>query len=871
MKNLNRASTGLDSLDTVIDHLRIGDNVVWQVDDIAGYKAMVRPFVERSLQNGHSLNYMRFAQHEPLLEPRQGLTIHRINSAEGFESFATRIHAIITREGRGAYYVFDSLSDLLPAWGSDLMIGNFFMITCPYLFELDTIAYFALMRSQHCYATVARIRETTQVLFDAYSCGADQGGTGNFYVQPMKVWKRYLPTMFLPHLNKNGIFTPLTNSLDTSMLFQHMSRFTENPRRNLDYWDRLFMDAEDLVAGNADAQARAGMVAKLCDFMITREPRMSRLIRDNFTLEDMLDIKSRLIGSGFIGGKTVGLLLARKILHRDTTTDWPGILEHHDSFYIGSDVYYSYLVNNDCWKLRMQQKTPEGYLSVAPVLAEEILNGRFTDDIREHFLQIIEYFGQSPIILRSSSLLEDAFGNAFAGKYESVFCANQGSPEERYAAFEQAVKRIFAGTMNEDALMYRRQRGLEDQDEQMALLVQRVSGSYRKQYFFPDIGGVGVSYNTFVWKKGMDPRAGMLRMVFGLGTRAVDRVEGDYPRLVALDDPMSRPFSTMDDMRTFSQHSVDVINTAENTLQTVPFLDLANNDPGLPLEHIAVPDHESTQRLRDYGKEGQQAWVITFDDLLTNSPFTAIMQAMLKRLEQQYDYPVDVEFTVNFTRGADFRINLVQCRPLQTYGEDRPVQLPDETLRRDVLFSLDGNFMGGSLSQAIDRIVFIEPEAYVRLPLYQKYEVARVVGTLNRQIRSRAELPTMLLGPGRWGTTTPTLGVPVHFADISNMTVLGEIASREGNFMPELSFGTHFFQDLVENRIFFVAIFPWKEGVMYDTSWLGSLPSVLAEVAPEKAAFEAVVKVYDVRQYGVRIIADVVKQQLVCSRSERGA
>ena len=208
MKNLNRASTGLDSLDTVIDHLRIGDNVVWQVDDIVGYKAMVMPFVERSLQNGHRVNYMRFAQHEPLLEPRQGLTIHRIDSAEGFESFATRIHAIITREGRGAYYVFDSLSDLLPAWGSDLMIGNFFMITCPYLFELDTIAYFALMRSQHCYSTVARIRETTQVLFDAYSCGADPGGSGNFYVQPMKVWKRYLPTMFLAAFKQKRYLYP---------------------------------------------------------------------------------------------------------------------------------------------------------------------------------------------------------------------------------------------------------------------------------------------------------------------------------------------------------------------------------------------------------------------------------------------------------------------------------------------------------------------------------------------------------------------------------------------------------------------------------------------------------------------------------------
>jgi len=869
MKNLNRASTGLESLDTVIDNLRIGDNVVWQVDDIAGYESMVRPFVECSLQEGRNVIYMRFAQHEPLLEARSGLTIYRLDSSEGFESFATRVHEIITREGRGAYYVFDSLSDLLPAWGSDLMIGNFFMITCPYLFELDTVAYFALMRSQHCYATVARIRETTQVLFDAYSCGSGSESSNNFYVQPMKVWKRYAPTMFLPHLHKDGTFIPVTNSLDASMLFQHLSRFTENPRRNLDYWDRLFMDADDLITGNADQQARTNMLARLCDFMISREPRMSRLVRENFTLENLLDIKSRLIGSGFIGGKTVGMLLARKILQRDTAEDWGSVLEQHDSFYIGADVFYSYLVNNNCWKLRMQQKTPEGYFSAAPVLAEEILNGTFPDDIREQFLQIIEYFGQSPIIVRSSSLLEDAFGNAFAGKYESAFCANQGSPEERYAAFEQAVRRIYAGTMNEDALIYRRQRGLETQDEQMALLVQRVSGSYRKHYFFPDIGGVGVSYNTFVWKKGMDPKAGMLRMVFGLGTRAVDRVEGDYPRLVALDDPMSRPFSKKDDLRTFSQHSVDVINTAENTLQTVPFLDLANSDLALPLERFAEHDHESTQRLRDYGKAGRQAWIITFDDLLNNSRFTSLMQAMLKRLEQQYDYPVDIEFTVNFTRDGDFRINLVQCRPLQTFGEARTVKMPDESRGTSVLFRLEGNFMGGSISQTIDRIIFIEPDAYINLPLYQKYEVARVVGALNRQIASRSELPTMLLGPGRWGTTTPTLGVPVHFADISNMTVLGEIASMEGNFMPELSFGTHFFQDLVENRIFFVAIFPWKEGVVYDTSWLAGLPSVLSEVAPDKGAFAPVVKVYDVRAWGVRIIADVVKQQLVCLRSER--
>jgi len=856
MKSLKRVTTGIHGLDAVIDWLRIGDNVVWQVDDIKDYKAIVTPFVEKALEENNKVIYMRFAQHEPLFKPRENLTIYTLDSSVGFESFSTEVHTIVTDQGEGAFYVFDSLSDLLSAWATDLMIGNFFLITCPYLFELKTIAYFALIRNRHSYATVARIRETTQVLLDTYNCEDD------FYVQPLKVWKRYSPTMFLPHLEKDENFIPITNSLDASKLFSHMSRFAEGARRNLDYWDRLFMKAEDLLGEDSDILERKKMIKQLCEIMVTKDIRMSELVMEHLTLEDLLEIKSRLIGSGFVGGKTVGLILARKLLSKDTNLKWEDYLEPHDSFYIGSDVFYSYLVNNDCWKLRMEQKTQEGYFKVAPVLADRMLIGAFPDDIKEHFFQIIEYFGQSPIIVRSSSLLEDSFGNAFAGKYESIFCANQGSPEERYEKFEDAVKKIFASTMNEDALIYRRQRGLEYHDEQMALLVQRVSGSYRQHYFFPDIGGVGVSHNTFVWKKGMDSRAGMLRLVFGLGTRAVDRVEGDYPRLVALDDPLSRPFAGNDELRTYSQHSVDVINTRDNVLQTASFFNLMKENLDIPIKHIAVEDEETTQKLRDLGRNDEKSWIITFDELLSNTSFAELMHTMLKTLEMQYEYPVDIEFTVNFTHNGGFQINLVQCRPLQTIGEEKPVQFPTRIDEENILFSMDGNFMGGSISQPIERIIYVEPLAYNALPLQQKYGVARVIGELNRQITSREDIPTMLLGPGRWGTTTPSLGVPVHFSEINNIMVLGEIASIEGNFMPELSFGTHFFQDLVENRIFFVAIFPWKDGVFLNTSWLNGLPSILGELIPDEE-FKDVVKVYDVKDKEMRIVADVVKQKVL--------
>ena len=134
------ASTGIESLDDVLTGLQKGDNVVWQVDSVEDFAAFVTPYVERARRQGRQMVYMRFADHDPLVQPGDGVRIHHLDATSGFESFTTQIHAIIAEEGKEAYYVFDCLSFLLDAWATDLMIGNFFMVTCPYLFELDTIA-----------------------------------------------------------------------------------------------------------------------------------------------------------------------------------------------------------------------------------------------------------------------------------------------------------------------------------------------------------------------------------------------------------------------------------------------------------------------------------------------------------------------------------------------------------------------------------------------------------------------------------------------------------------------------------------------------------------------------------------------------------
>jgi hypothetical protein len=858
MLSATRVSSGINGLDEILNSLRSGDNVVFQVDDMEDYRSFVIPYVNTALQKGMRVVYMRFARHEPLLDGYSEIAVYNLNSDAGFESFSTEVHNIIRTEGRDVFYVFDCLSDLLHDWATDLMIGNFFFITCPYLYELNTLAYFAIMRNSHSFKTIARIRETTQLLLDVYNY------QGKICVHPLKVWRRYSPTMFLPHIKEGGKFVPITNSADAASLFTYLTRKTSGKaERNLDYWDRVFLQAKDLLdKPHADTE-RLEMVKKLSKVLIGREKRILSLVQDHFTLEDLVAIKERLIGSGYIGGKSAGMLLARNILRDDGDTSWNEYLELHDSFYIGSDVFYSYIVQNGWWKILMSHKTKEGYFESGALLREKMLTGVFPDEVREQFQIMLEYYGQSPIIVRSSSLLEDAFGNAFAGKYESFFRVNQESPNLRYDELEEVIRQIFACTMNIDALTYRQQRGMDQQDEQMALLVQRVSGAYRKRYFFPDLAGVGLSHNTFVWQKGMDPRAGMLRLVLGLGTRAVNRVENDYPRIVALDAPLVKPHAKMEEARRFSQHDVDVLNLEEDRMESIPVNDVINDNLIDRFDLIADKDIESSRRLREMGRKNPDVWVLTFDELMSSTGFPGIMQKMLKRLEEVYQYPVDIEFTVNFSAQGQFRVNLLQCRPFQAKGTNNRVEIPDGISDEKILLRQEGNFMGGSVYQPISRIIMIDPKGYAKLSLSEKYAIARLVGRLNK-MTNRNITPTILFGPGRWGTTTPAMGVPVTFSEINNIAVIAEVSYRDGSLIPDLSFGTHFFQDLVEMEIFYMAIYPEKEEVLFNISGLDSRPNLLEELAPQDAKYKEIVRVYDTGECDLRLLSDMVTQQLVC-------
>lgn len=861
-------STGLPGLDEVLTGVHPGDNVVWQVERIGDYAPFVDAFCREACRQGRELVYFRFAEHPALLPEDVRARVYTLHPEDGFENFISEIFDVIEKTGVGACYVFDSLSELTVDWYSDRMLGNFFMLACPYLYAFDTVAYFGLLANHHTAHAVDAIHKTAQVVLDVYRNRDD------LFVQPVKVWKRHSSTMYTVHAWQGDRFVPVTRSAVIAELLTSVPQpWLHCSVNRRDVWTHVLSQAQEQLdrAGGPGGAAEPDqeLRRRLLRMMFTRDPQLIALAELHLSLRDLVDIGKRMIGTGLIGGKSAGMLLARSILKRSDPA-WSDRLEAHDSFYVGSDVFYTYVILNDCWWVRRKVKH-------APVndLVEEgrrrMLSGSFPKDIQDQFMEMLQYFGQSPIIVRSSSLLEDAYGNAFSGKYESVFCANQGTPQQRLDDFKAAVRTVYASTLSRDALSYRAHWGLLDRDEQMALLVQRVSGDVYGDKYFPQVAGVGYSWNPFVWSPHIEPRAGMLRLVFGLGTRAVDRSDDDYTRIVSLSAPERRPEGSFDEVRSVAQRNVDGIDLHANAQRTWPFQDAAKDAGTLPLHVFATRDTALEDRARDTGRD-VFSWVLTFDELLTRGAFVPGMRDLLQTLETAYGKPVDVEFAAGFLdeRGADLRINLLQCRPLQIRGKGADVKLPADLRAQDVLLRSRGPVIGNSRAVALDRILYVVPQIYSRLPTGERHAVARLVGQI-----AHMDVPgvgehkpvIMLIGPGRWGTRSPELGVPVSFAQIETVSVLCEVAEMHEGLVPDVSLGTHFFNDLVEMDMLYLAVYPNRDGHLLNRDVLAGSAVSAAELlgTPGVPAADAI-RVLDAERVrrAIHLHASAVDQRAVC-------
>ncbi|MCZ2115850.1 MAG: PEP/pyruvate-binding domain-containing protein [Anaerolineae bacterium] len=570
-----------------------------------------------------------------------------------------------------------------------------------------------------------------------------------------------------------------------------------------------------------------------------------------FDIADLRYIYERRIGTGKIGGKSAGLMLAWRILQQDLGDEY----ETHkhvaipDSYFIGTEVIYEFRLMNGLDHYMNQKYRPLAEIrDEYPQIVEAHLAGEFPQAIIDQLKEMLAVMGDSPLVVRSSSLLEDNFGYAFAGKYDSYFCPNQGTPEENLQDLLEAIKRVFASTLNPDAILYRQRHGLIDYDERMAILIQRALGRPYGRYYFPTLAGVGFSQNPFRWNNKIRREDGFLRMVWGYGTRAVDRVANDYPRLIALSHPQLRPETSAHAIRQYSQWYIDVIDIEENSFKTVHIYDVL--DEKYPfIRYIASVNRDDylQEILSTVSLRRDDDFILTFNTLTKDRSFIDLMRTSLQRLEATYQRPVDTEFAIDIIPGhpqTEYRLHVLQCRPLSQRAEDRAVAIPRNLPPERILFT-SHRLVPDGRAEGIRYIAYVEPQAYYGLhDNIVKHEIGRAVGRLNKHLENERFI---LMGPGRWGSANIDLGVHVTYADIFNTKVLIEMAVAHNGNIPELSYGTHFFQDLVEAGIHSLALHlgAGPDSATFNQEFFDESPNYLPELQPEDAALAPYLKVID--------------------------
>jgi hypothetical protein len=566
------------------------------------------------------------------------------------------------------------------------------------------------------------------------------------------------------------------------------------------------------------------------------------------TVRDFGELVDRVIGTeagiGRIGGKAAGLFLAERILRRARAEDPeapPIRIRTPESFFLRSDVIERFLDHVGLLELQSHKyKTIDEIHNEYPMILEVFKNAEFPGEVVRQLGSMLDKVGEHPLVVRSSSLLEDRFGTAFAGKYRSVFLTNQGDRDSRLNELLGAIAEVYASTLHADPISYRRKHNLLDYDENMAVLIQKVVGARYRHYFLPAWAGVGFSLNEFRRNPRVRPEDGLARLVFGLGTRAVDRVSGDWARMIPLGMPTLRPEVKTEDIVRYSQREVDVLNLREDKFETVSLKELIEEGEELPgLDQVvSVTEHGFVRRpVGTHIFEDPANLVVTFDRFTHDSANPESLRWILSRLEAAYGCPVDIEFAHD---GRDFY--LLQCRPQIVRGKEE-VRVPGDVPSARRIFSACRDIDSGSVHD-VEYVVLIDPRDYNRLESAERrLGVARVVRLLNERLQDRRFI---LMGPGRWGTRDLRMGVYVGYSDINFARMLIEIARPVEGFVPEVSFGSHFFQDLVESRIRYLALYPEEDGNLFDEPFLHGARNVLAELLPQLSDYEEVVRVIDV-------------------------
>jgi pyruvate,water dikinase len=580
--------------------------------------------------------------------------------------------------------------------------------------------------------------------------------------------------------------------------------------------------------------------------LLSDQPDFVRVAKQFIKIDDFTNFMRQVIfpaGShGKLGGKSSGLFLASQVLQRDDPKE-PLLdrVKTPRTWYLTSDSIFHFMSYNDLediieQKYRDLNQVRQEY----PFIIQLFKNSPLPPDVLRDLSLALDDFKNIPLIVRSSSLLEDRTGAVFAGKYKSLFIANQGTKEERLATLVDAINEVFASLFSPDPIEYRIEHGLIDSHEELGILIQEVVGTRVGDYYLPSFAGVAFSHNNYRWSSRIKREDGLIRLVPGLGTRAVDRLTDDYPVLIAPGQPGLRVNSATDEILRYSPKKIDLINLKTRRFETVgvqEFLSAHGVDFPLANHLVSILEGDHFREPFPLGTGfDRDDYVVTFEGLFKRSDFLEQITAILTRLERVYQHPIDIEFAHD---GTDFY--LLQCRAQSSRVESPPAVIPTDVPEDQIIFSADRFVSNGGLPE-ITHIVYVDPRRYAGLKDHQDFlNVGRIIGQLNRVLPKRK---FVLMGPGRWGSRGDIrLGVNVGYSDISNTAMLIEIARQQDDYAPEPSFGTHFFQDLVEASIHYLPLYPDAPEIHFNEEFLLSQPNSLSELLPEYRDLAGVVRV----------------------------
>jgi pyruvate, water dikinase len=652
------------------------------------------------------------------------------------------------------------------------------------------------------------------------------------------------------HLSEKEILTCIQNWIKddkSSVLVTVLESFDTSIGEISDALERFYLTNPEGLELNPATEI--GIKVSLIYRFFTEQLQFINVAKNYVEIKYFFNLLQRIVYThksyGKLGGKSAGLFLAAQIIKKSSAdSDLLKNIKFPKTWYVTSDILLKFIRFNNLEDLFNQKyKDIDQVRQEYPHIVQMFKNSYFPPDIIKFLSTALDDLGGYPLIVRSSSLLEDRMGSAFAGKYKSLFLANQGTKKERLDSLIDAIAEVYASTFGPDPIQYRAVRGLLDFHEEMGIMIQEVVGANVGNYFIPAYAGVIFSNNEFRWSERIKREDGLIRIVPGLGTRAVDRVSDDFPILINPSQPNLRVSVSLEEIIRYSPKKIDVINLETNTFETKLIIDLfkefGDKYPKLN-QIISILEHDHIKQSSafdiDFDKDNI---VVTFDGLIKNTTFVAQVKTLLELLRKNFNTPVDLEFASD---GENFY--LLQCRP-QCYSEESlPVPIPKDIPKDEILFSANRFISNGKVSD-ISHIIYVDPEQYNRIEnLSDLKQVGKAVSKLNKLLPRRKFI---LMGPGRWGSRGDIkLGVNVTYSDINNTAVLIEIARKKGNYLPDLSFGTHFFQDLVESFIRYIPLYPDEPDIIFNETFLMNSYNSLPDLVPEYSHLSNAIRVIDI-------------------------